>query len=335
MTAELPCEPGLAVPDQSADRGWMTASWFSDCPVSFGFVGRLSSGVHMQGLQGMSRRFRLEGAVSRSAGRINDDAFDVLDRIAWVLDGATGISPDRLLPGESDANWFCGTLREHLREAAGVAGSNRIVLERALSKTSTSFGRCKRRGEKDRAELPAASCAMAAIRDGHIEISVIGDCTVFLDDGRGGIEKISDQRVRPYDDAVVDGIVQLMKGGNAPYAEALERARPTIWRNREIRNRDTTYWVLEPNVDSLNGVMTSTHDLFRTRRLVMMTDGFYRLVDTYDAYTDDGLLEAVMERGCHALCSELRQIEADDAECRRHVRIKVCDDASCVVLSVE
>ncbi len=335
MTAELPCEPGLAVPDKSADRGWMTASWFSDCPVRLGFVDSLSIRVHVQGLQGMSHRFRLEGAVSRPAGRINDDAFDALDRIAWVLDGATGISPVRLLPGQSDASWFCGTLRKYLREAAGMAGSNRIVLEQALATTSTSFERFKKREEKDRAELPAASCAMAAIRDDHIEISVIGDCTVFLDDGHGGIEKISDQRVRQYDDAVVDGIVQLMKRENAPCADALERARATIWRNREIRNRDTTYWVLDPNVGSLRGVMTSTHDLFRTKRLVMMTDGFYRLVDTYGAYTDDGLLEAVVKRGCHALCSELREIEGGDSECRRYVRIKARDDASCVVLSVE
>ena len=283
----------------------------------------------------MSHRFRLEGAVSRPAGIVNDDAFDVLNRIAWVLDGATGISPDRLLPGQSDANWFCGILRKNLRKADDGAGSNRIVLEKALSKTSTSFQRFKRREEKDRAELPAASGAVAAIWDDLIEISVIGDCTVFLEDGLGGIEKISDQRVRTYDDAVVDGIVQLMEGENVPYAEALERAKPTIWRNREIRNRDTTYWVLEPNVGSLKGVMTSTHDLSRVKRLVMMTDGFYRLVDTYGAYTDEGLFQAVLERGCRALCSELRQIEGGDRECRRYVRIKACDDASCVVLLVE
>ena len=283
----------------------------------------------------MSHRFRLEGAVSQPASLVNDDAFDVLDRIAWMLDGATGISPDRLLPGESDASWFCGILRENLRDAADRAGSNRIVLEKALSKTSASFQRFKKREEKDRAELPAASCALAAIRDGLIEISVIGDCTVFLDDGHGGIEKISDQRVRTYDDAVVDGIVQLMKRENVPYAEALERARSTIWRNRKIRNCDTTYWVLEPNVGSLRGVMTAMHDLSRAKRLVMMTDGFYRLVDTYGAYTDDGLLEAVMERGCDALCAVLREIENGDTECRRHVRIKARDDASCVVLSVE
>ena len=283
----------------------------------------------------MSHRFCLEGAVSRPASSINDDAFDVLDRIAWVLDGATGISPDRLLPGQSDASWFCGTLRKHLQKAAVIAASNHAMLEEALSQTSSSFQQFKRREEKDRAELPAASCAVAAIWDGLIEISVIGDCTVLLDDGHGGIEKISDQRVRRYDDAVVDRIVQLMKRENVTYAEALERVKSTIWHNREIRNRDTTYWVLEPNVASLKGVMTTTRDPLRTKRLVMMTDGFYRLVDSYGAYTDDGLYQAAIERGCHALCAELRQIEEDDAECRRHVRIKASDDASCMVLSVE
>ncbi len=282
----------------------------------------------------MAYQFRLEGLVSRPSDVVNDDGIDVLDRMAWVLDGATGISSDRLLPGPSDAAWFSSTIRQDLLDADGSAPSNQAALERALANAETSFDRSKTRMEKHRAELPAASCAIGAIRERFIEISVIGDCTVLLSDGDDIITKVTDQRVRSFDDAVVDRIVQLMDVENVPYAEALERAKPRIQRNREIRNRDTTYWVLEPNVASLQGLMTSNHELSRTKHMVMMTDGFYRLVDTYGVYTCEGLLDAVLKRGCDELYSELRQIEEEDADCRRHVRIKTRDDASCAVVRV-
>ncbi len=283
----------------------------------------------------MTYRFRLEGVVSRPSGKVNDDAVDVLDHIAWVLDGATGISSDRLLPGSSDAAWFCGTIRQELLETAGSASSNRVALESALSSAAISFDSSKYRKEKHRAELPAASCAIAAIRERAIEISVIGDCTVLLGNGDGTIAKVTDQRVRRYDAAVVDRIVQIMNAENVPYPEALERAKPKIRRNRLIRNRDATYWVLEPDVESLQGLMTSNHELSGIRHILMMTDGFYRLVDTYEFYTDEGLLEAVLTRGCDELYRELRQIEEEDPDCRHHVRIKARDDASCAALYVE
>ena len=283
----------------------------------------------------MTQRFRLEGLVSQPSSTVNDDAIDVLDRFAWVLDGATGISSDRLLAGPSDASWFCRIIRQGLREAVASAPSNRVALEWTLAKASTGFDRSKRREERHRAELPAASCAIASIREGVIEISVIGDCTVLLDRGDGAIAKVSDQRVRRYDDAVVNCIVRFMDSKGMPYPEALERAKPMIRRNREIRNRDTTYWVLEPDVASLRGLETSSHELSGTKHMVMMTDGFYRLVDTYGVYTDQGLLEAVVKRGCDELYSELRRIEERDSDCQSYVRIKSRDDASCAVIRVD
>ena len=83
----------------------------------------------------MTHQFRVQGLVSQPSGAVNDDGIDVLDRMAWVLDGATGISSDRLLPGPSDAAWFCSTIRQGLLDADGSAPSNRAALERALSRS--------------------------------------------------------------------------------------------------------------------------------------------------------------------------------------------------------
>ena len=67
--------------------------------------------------------------------------------------------------------------------------------------------------------------------------------------------------------------------------------------------------------------------------LLMMSDGFYRLVDTFERYTDATLFQAVEQRGLAALLQELRELERGDPECRRHLRFKTHDDATALRLA--
>jgi hypothetical protein len=60
----------------------------------------------------------------------------------------------------------------------------------------------------------------------------------------------------------------------------------------------------------------------------VMTDGFYRLVDTYGLHTDASLLQACAGGGLEALLAELRQHE--DASGGAGLAVKQADDASAV-----
>jgi hypothetical protein len=58
-----------------------------------------------------------------------------------------------------------------------------------------------------------------------------------------------------------------------------------------------------------------------------MTDGFYRLVDTYGLYTDSTLMEACLKRGLSAQLDELRTYEAA-SNATGACSVKAADDAS-------
>jgi hypothetical protein len=51
-----------------------------------------------------------------------------------------------------------------------------------------------------------------------------------------------------------------------------------------------------------------------------MTDGFYRLVDTYGLYTDASLLQACADGGLEALLAELRRTRSPAAPAWRSSR---------------
>jgi hypothetical protein len=63
-----------------------------------------------------------------------------------------------------------------------------------------------------------------------------------------------------------------------------------------------------------------------------MSDGFYRLVSPYGRYTDEGLIDAVMDRGLGALMRELREMEASPEDDARIGRFKTSDDATALLV---
>jgi hypothetical protein len=67
-------------------------------------------------------------------------------------------------------------------------------------------------------------------------------------------------------------------------------------------------------------------------RVLMMTDGFYRLVSPYGRYSDAQLVEAASDIGLGALLSELRGMEASPEDDAKIGRFKTSDDATALLL---
>ena len=67
---------------------------------------------------------------------------------------------------------------------------------------------------------------------------------------------------------------------------------------------------------------------------LLASDGFLRLVDVYGAYSLPAFGAAIRADGIASLALKLRQIESDDADCRRFPRVKVMDDATALIMEV-
>ena len=108
-----------------------------------------------------------------------------------------------------------------------------------------------------------------------------------------------------------------------------------IRRNRLLKNQPNGYWVLEPGGSWLQYVQYFAARVAPGTHVLMVSDGFYRLVDHYHLYDDESLLAAALDDGLEVLARRLRQVEDEDPECRAHPRLKPRDDASALLLVVE
>ncbi|WP_312485427.1 hypothetical protein [Massilia timonae] len=102
---------------------------------------------------------------------------------------------------------------------------------------------------------------------------------------------------------------------------------------REFQNTQPAPTVLCLRPNGAFQARVRSLDLKPGTSLLIMTDGFYRLVDPYGRYTDRALVGACLERGLLAMLDELRTHESVSGGTGVRA-VKAADDASAAIWTV-
>lgn len=273
-------------------------------------------------------------------GAGNADAFYTTESTAVLLDGAAPRGSLRVSAEADDTVWLVRRFVEQwahvdARVAGGPAPLDvraRVEAIRAVLKGEYA-ALCAAAGVLP-PERPFACLAVAKLEGGVLELFNMGDLTTLVRAPEGTLQRFGTSAVRELDRRALDELGRLLAAGVEPHAERRERVGPLILAHRALRNQLPGYDVLD--LDD-GGAERFEHRAFAAgtvRDVLLMSDGFYRLVDTLERYTDSTLFEAVERRGLAALLQELREIEGNDPECTRHLRFKAHDDATALWLEL-
>lgn len=276
----------------------------------------------------------------------NEDACGITTLAAWVLDGATGLGGEPLLPGRSDAAWLVSAYNERLRASADRGGDLVPLFEGLIRDVAAAFEASRLRPSKERFELPSAGMAFVRLQDGRLEYARLGDCRVIVDPGDGtGVRSTARSQLESLDAEAIDEMRQRLREANGAleHAELLRMVTPRLRANRNLFNTGGVrgYWVLSTHPEAAGGMNTGTIPLKAGRggagvaKGLLVSDGFYRLVDAFHLYYDGTLLEAASRDGGLAIMlKQLRTEEEQDPECRAPLRFKQRDDATALLFEV-
>jgi hypothetical protein len=290
----------------------------------------------------MTSVFTLLSAVSAPGSKINEDAYGVWPnanaaRAAWVLDGVTGINDRMLLPGPSDAAWFVAQVQDALpallSEAADMPIHDLVgALVRELGRRQSASW-LEPRGA-DGGETPAASFVLVRLLGDEIEIARLGDCLVLLESGDGVVKALDHPVLQRIEAETKRAVLELRAAGVTDPQEIRQRMLPQLRTQRRRRNQVDGYGVLAAETGCLSMIAVHRWPLRALRRVLLASDGYYRLVDHYHAVSDMDLVRETSRQGPDALLGQLRAIEAGDPRCDQYPRLKISDDATALLIGI-
>lgn len=273
--------------------------------------------------------WRTDGA-SKSGHKSGDDRYVFDERAGWacVVDGATDVGRVRLFPrAESDASRYAELFAETMMMNPMKPGETpQAFFARFIGLLRTRVEKEARSSLADcpRDSLPTAAACWVRVAGGDLDAALLGDSLAILQ--------------RP------DGSVEVLGDGAKPAAES-ERAKRVMAKTpeerlawlrdvRAIHNTDKGYWVFGVEDVAAAHIIHHSVPAPRGSRVLVMTDGFYRLVSPYGVYTDETLIRAANDRGVGRLLDELRSHESNPADDAKIGRFKTSDDATALLLEV-
>lgn len=251
-----------------------------------------------------------------------------------VIDGGTSVADrDYLDSVQGDVAWFVQGFTDALEHELQPGRSQHDCVRAAVHRVRTRFERLTEQGAMPLHAWPIAALTWLRV-DGRDDVHratlySLGDCKSLLRTPAGDCIDF-DPFVNPQDSVLQAEIAKLRAEGLTDPEQRRERMLPMLRARRAFQNTQPAPAVLCLRPNSAFQARTKNIDLAPGTKLLIMTDGFYRLVDPYLRYTDAGLMEACLERGLPAMLDELRTHEAavgGTGACA----VKAADDASAAI----
>ena len=189
---------------------------------------------------------------------VDEDRIGAVQRLAWVLDGASPLGDERVTGERSDAAWIADTVDGALRSAAqGPPASLVDVTERAIAavvERSAEWSHVPR-------VPPSAAFGIVALRDsGGLEYLVLGDVSVVIETADREVIALTDPSV-----------ARTSRPAMERFEGSLRRTRSHAVARREIdaaliehrvssMNRDGGYWIVANDAGAARHAMTGAID---------------------------------------------------------------------------
>lgn len=265
-------------------------------------------------------------SLAGDAATPNDDRAGMVHAHGWVIDGATDLSPPGLVGTRGGAAWL--SLETDAALSAAGDASVETICAGVFARIARRFEAVRTRDPVARWELPLASFLIVRVNDAGLECGWLGDCSGYLKRG-DTIERLGP----PHDirDAEAARAAALSEHGLGKVATA--RPAPILDHLRESRGRSNKP-LLGTDPEAAKAMPVLRTPCAPGDALLLMTDGFAALTDSYGAMDGPALMAAVAAEGLVPLATRLRAIEAEDADCTRFPRFKRSDDATALWLRI-
>lgn len=253
-----------------------------------------------------------------------------------VIDGGTSVAErDVVAPGTGDVVWFVNRVAAALCECIKAGLGQHAAVQAAVDAIRRDYGELTAGQDVPPYAWPIAALSWVRIAHGpagdRLQLYSLGDCKVLLCGADGGTVDL-DPYDNPQEGVLRAEIARLRAEGIVDGPERQKRLLPILRARRAFQNTAPHPATLCLRPNGPFQPRTAEAIVPPGAAILVMSDGFYRLVDTYAIHTPASLAARCTAQGLQAALDELRRFEAQaPGAAAASASVKRADDASAVL----
>lgn len=280
---------------------------------------------------------RIEHISSAAGGRNNEDLIAVYKNGGVtdivIMDGASSVADQNYIDDSSgDVVWFVRNFAQALEQEVKQDGSQEECVALALKEVKSSFQQLSGGAKVPLYAWPIAAMTWIRISEVNgsrsLRIYCVGDCKAFLLLPDHSVIDL-DPYVNPQELVLQEAIAKLSSEGVTDARSRMERLMPMLRARREFQNASASPSVLCLDPQGRFNARQHTVQADAASMLLAMTDGFYRIVDTYRMHSIEELASQCSRRDLAAILKDLRDFESA-VQGSASLSVKNSDDASAI-----
>ncbi len=252
-------------------------------------------------------------------------------KFAFLLDGATGVSGERVTDGATDAVWFVENIGKELEKALEKGGELLSILKNTVESVSARYNRFE--GGERVSDKPTATLSLVRINGEFLEYYSLCDSEIVIRKKDGSHLHILDDRLTKLDNINFGRMRKIAAEKGITLRAAFPYIVEHILYNRAHMNKPGGYGAIAHTTDGLESGIHGKIKLSEVKDVLLYTDGLAEAYDLFKIYPSPlAMLEEVAEKGVQEVLSKLFARQDADPDCNAYARNKKRDDISAVYI---
>lgn len=266
-----------------------------------------------------------------NSAKPNEDKITVLDKAAWILDGATGLTGKRITEKETDALWYVEALDDYLKKHINSSKDIKEIIKNAIKEVKEKYSKYDGFNDLEEIDYPCAALALLRFNSKELEYYVIGDCTLIYSQENESIKEIVDRKLIGLEENILRKMCEVSKVNNISVLDARKLCNDEVISVRKLKNKLNGYWILEFNEDVVDRGLYNKISINGEISICITSDGFSQFYDTFNLAQDYKVfINLLKESNVEDIFNTLYEEQEKDSNCNDYPRLKKRDDTSII-----
>lgn len=261
----------------------------------------------------------------------NEDACFICEDFGFVLDGATGLSGEKVTEEKSDALWLVTKVKNYLiQNLANKSKSIAEILTDCVEYVFKEYNKLL----NGRIVIDAPSCCVSIFRieQNKIVFYTLGDSPILVKLTNGKIKQICRKDLVNFDKKTIRIFKKYQHSNSCSFYDACKSNNHIILNRRvELKNKPKGYYVFGESKGVIKFGKTVCYDLKNVDEILIMSDGYSQIYDLFKIVKAKEMFNCINnEKDADYYYQKLVSCQQEDALYNHYPRFKLSDDSTII-----